>query len=93
VRVECAEALPNSQDDTVWELELLGVAPLPEMPKFATSTRPSRHTQSGLMYEVIEAARRVAEGTDTVVAHYTGWLTDGTMFDSSHARGEPSEFP
>jgi FKBP-type peptidyl-prolyl cis-trans isomerase FkpA len=51
-------------------------------------------TQSGLQYEVIEAGEGESPAaTDTVVAHYTGWLTDGTLFDSSHARGEPTEFP
>lgn len=29
---------------------------------------------------------------DTIRAHYTGWLLDGTQFDSSWDRGEPSEF-
>lgn len=35
---------------------------------------------------------KVAEG-QTVVAHYTGWLWDGTQFDSSWDRGTPATFP
>src|SRR5688500_18406570 len=31
--------------------------------------------------------------TDIVTVHYTGWASDGAMFDSSVARGTPATFP
>jgi peptidylprolyl isomerase len=34
-----------------------------------------------------------AEAGKTVAVHYTGLLTNGTIFDSSIERGEPIEFP
>ncbi|MBD5172315.1 MAG: FKBP-type peptidyl-prolyl cis-trans isomerase [Bacteroidales bacterium] len=51
-------------------------------------------TASGLQYIVEkegEGAQPSAE--DEVTVHYTGKLTDGTVFDSSVNRGEPATFP
>jgi FKBP-type peptidyl-prolyl cis-trans isomerase len=49
---------------------------------------------SGLQYEVLEAGEGTKPGaTDIVTTHYEGRLIDGTVFDSSYARGEPATFP
>ena len=51
-------------------------------------------TESGLQYEVLREADGPSPTTDdSVVIHYRGTLTDGTQFDSSYDRGEPSTFP
>jgi len=51
-------------------------------------------TASGLQYEVITPAEGPKpKATDTVTVHYHGTLLDGTVFDSSVERGEPTEFP
>lgn len=51
-------------------------------------------TQSGLRYLVVkEGTGATPSATDEVTVHYTGRLTDGTVFDSSVERGEPATFP
>lgn len=50
-------------------------------------------TDSGLIYRIIEPGDgRKPAATDTVRVHYTGKLLDGTVFDSSVARGQPISF-
>jgi peptidylprolyl isomerase len=50
-------------------------------------------TASGLKYEEVEVGTGAQpKPGEFVQVHYTGWLTDGTKFDSSHDRGEPLEF-
>lgn len=51
-------------------------------------------TASGLQYTVLkEGTGKSPKATDTVVCHYEGFLTNGTVFDSSIQRGEPVAFP
>jgi len=52
-------------------------------------------TPSGLVSKVITpgTGKTHPRKTDNVTVHYTGWTTDGKMFDSSVARGEPTSFP
>lgn len=47
-------------------------------------------TKSGLQYWDLKKGSGPAAATgDIVEVHYTGWLTDGTRFDSSYDRGQP----
>ena len=54
---------------------------------------PATTTASGLVYEelVVGDGAEAAHG-QKVTVHYTGWLTDGTKFDSSKDRDDPFSF-
>ena len=58
---------------------------------------PADATKSatGLISKVLQPGdeREKPAATDIVTVHYTGWSSDGKMFDSSVARGNPSTFP
>jgi FKBP-type peptidyl-prolyl cis-trans isomerase len=51
-------------------------------------------TPSGLAYKVLRAGTGTQRPVrrNTVVVHYSGWTTDGKMFDSSVLRGQPATF-
>jgi len=81
------------------EQETQSAAPAPAVanPAAGTPVTPAASnvvtTASGLKYEVLrEGNGPVATAGQTVSVHYTGWLTDGTKFDSSVDRGQPFSF-
>ena len=55
----------------------------------------AKKTPSGLAYKVIKAGtdKKHPTAASSVTVHYTGWTTDGKMFDSSVTRGMPATFP
>ena len=75
----------------VMEIELMDV----KEPQDATQVDEEDFTttDSGLKFYDLKAGTGDVPVTgQTVVVHYTGWLTDGTQFDSSLDRGEPISF-
>ena len=52
-------------------------------------------TASGLQYEdsVIGEGKEATGLSQTAIVHYTGWLEDGTKFDSGKDRNDPFSFP
>lgn len=60
----------------------------------AAAEKGAVKTASGLVFiPVKEGAGAAPVAADKVKVHYTGRLTDGTVFDSSVQRGQPAEFP
>jgi peptidylprolyl isomerase len=71
------------------------VEPIPAPPDVAKPPADAQKTASGLFSRVLTAGKGGEKPTidHFVTVHYTGWTTDGKMFDSSVARNAPSSFP
>jgi FKBP-type peptidyl-prolyl cis-trans isomerase len=67
---------------------------IPAPPDVAAPPPGSLKTTSGLSTRVLQqgTGTRHPRPTDTVRVNYTGWTTDGKMFDSSVVSGQPAEF-
>jgi peptidylprolyl isomerase len=79
----------------VFDIELLGITEGPKTPPdVAAPPKDAKRTASGLAYKVLKPGTGTTHPTATsqVTVHYSGWTTDGQMFDSSVARGEPATF-
>lgn len=68
--------------------------PIPAPADVAEPPADAERTASGLATKVIEAGegRAHPSRTDLVKIDYTGWTTDGKMFDSSVTTGKPATF-
>lgn len=84
---------PNST--LVFDVELVDVKE-PVKP-WEVKSRDTLATASGLKYIIVEKAKDAnavkAENGKTVDVHYTGFLLNGKVFDSSIERGQPLSFP
>jgi len=77
----------------VFDVELIDI---PRHPPTAVKAAPAdaKKTESGLAYKVLKegVGGRHPRSSGAVTVNYTGWTTDGKMFDSSVVRGEPATF-
>ncbi|PYR07409.1 MAG: peptidylprolyl isomerase [Acidobacteria bacterium] len=78
----------------VFDVELMSI---PSRAPSDIKAPPSdaKKTASGLAYKVLKEGTggRHPKTSDKVTVHYTGWTTDGKMFDSSVVKNQPATFP
>ena len=67
---------------------------IPAPPDLSAPPADAITTPTGLVSKVLTpgTGTRHPRPNSQVVVHYTGWTTDGKMFDSSVARGQPASF-
>ena len=80
----------------VFDVELLEIQPDPFAPPPDVASPPgdAKRTPSGLAYKTLRPGKGSGNprSDSRVTVHYTGWTTDGKMFDSSWKRGQPATF-
>lgn len=68
---------------------------IPAPPDVAAPPADATRTETGLAFKVLQPGHgdRYPRPSSTVTVDYTGWTTDGKMFDSSVAKGQPLTIP
>jgi peptidylprolyl isomerase len=83
----------NTQEMNQEQTQTKETLPTAKFPGEVTSTPPTT-TSSGLQYVDIKTGTGdMPKQGQTISVHYTGYLLDGTKFDSSVDRGQPFETP
>ncbi|MET0384663.1 MAG: FKBP-type peptidyl-prolyl cis-trans isomerase [Polyangiales bacterium] len=89
---------PGPSGTLVFDVELISIEKMPEPPAtpkdVAAAPKEAKSTPTGLKYKVLKAGTGKVhpKAEDRVEVHYTGWTTDGKMFDSSITRNRPMSF-
>ena len=75
-------------------LLLMSIGRPPMAQSEQAGSNPEVTTESGLKYvDLVVGTGREAAAGNLATVHYTGWLTNGTKFDSSVDRRDPFSFP
>jgi len=88
------DADPPEETTIVQQPPAVEPPPAAEGDKWATVSESDLvEGKEGLKYAILEPGNgAAAKSGDNVSMHYTGWLTDGTQFDSSRTTGSPFRF-
>jgi len=77
----------------IFEVELLEIMPVIKIEEYNIEGKVRSKTESGLEYILVQEGTGIkAAPGNTVNVHYTGYLEDGTIFDSSVKRDQPFTF-
>ncbi len=99
-RMWIPKELHDGESPIVTEMRLLTIdrrpKPIPAPEDVAHAPKKAKKTKSGIRYVILgrkASSRKKPKSTSKVKVHYTGWTTDGVMFDSSVTKGKPASFP
>lgn len=99
-RMWIPKELHDGESAIITEMRLLTIErrpkPIPAPEDVAEAPKKAKKTKSGIRYQILErkaSSRKKPKSTSRVEVHYTGWTTDGVMFDSSVTKGQTAIFP
>jgi peptidylprolyl isomerase len=100
MQADSGKSLSVKTGPVCYEVEIQSITfathkPPPTPADVAKPPADAKKTEKGVFYKVLKAGgadTRHPTDKESVKVHYSGWTTDGRLFDSSELRGEPSTF-